>query len=126
MYDFSVNSHLLSLCGLNIYLSYLAHGHFAVSLNLLNNVESPYDETACMKDVLNCTPALMDWKLSQIKASSFFHDMWLHQGKNTFRIKVMSHNAEQICTIFNNSLKHSMVLQVAKYFAHLSCAIILQ
>jgi len=50
-----------------------------------------------MKDVLNCTPAL-----------------WLQQEKNMFHI------------IFNNPLRHLIVLQISKEFVHLSCSIIFQ
>jgi len=63
--DVSFKTHktkLLFTCpiGILIYLSYLAHEYFVVSLNFLkmqNRLEHYY-EINCMKDVANCTPAL--------------------------------------------------------------------
>ena len=47
--------------------------------------------------------------------------------KKSLHICVKSHKVEiKLCNHFISSLKHSMVLQVAKFLAHLSCSIILQ
>jgi len=35
-----------------------------------------------MKDVLNCTQALIEEKLVQIERFIFLLGLWLHQGKN--------------------------------------------
>ena len=54
-----------------------------------------------MKDVLNCTPTLKDYKLDDLERYLFLLGMWLHQGKNTFHINVTSHNAEvKLCNLY--------------------------
>ena len=54
-----------------------------------------------MKDVLNCIPALIEYKLVQPERFLFLLGLWLHQGKKSFHIiSVKSHNAElKLCNL---------------------------
>jgi len=54
-----------------------------------------------MKDVSNCTPALIDLKLVQPEKFFFFFRCVAASRKKSFHISVMSHNAEvKLCNLY--------------------------
>ena len=109
-----------------MYLTYLAHGYFAYFL-IPENVGSAFTILwNCLHE--RCFELHTSFRLetgSTRKVSLSFRFLAASR-KKSFHISINSHNVEEkLCNLYQ-FLKRLIVFQVAKYFAHLSCSIILQ